>query len=110
MLAEKIRELPYASCPSRSEISPDKLVAYSQGYCEGASDAAALAAEQDAEVAELRREVERLREALGKIANPIAALRKEAKSQGARLDGMMACRLAESANYLSGIARKAISA
>ncbi len=53
-------------------------------------------------------ECQRLREALRKIADPIASMRSDAEAQGAKLNGMMAVQLAADANYLKGIAAEAL--
>lgn len=49
-----------------------------------------------------------MKEALQKIANPIAYLQQEAKEQGAQLDGMGAIALANNANWLSSVAARAL--
>lgn len=49
-----------------------------------------------------------MRQALEKIANPIAYLQQEAKDQGGQLDGMGAIALANNANWLSSIAARAL--
>lgn len=49
-----------------------------------------------------------MRTALWQIANPIAHLQQEAEKEGGKLDGMGAISLAKDANWLQGIARKAL--
>lgn len=61
---------------------------------EAATTITTLAAERDA-----------LREALGRIANPIAAFQRDAVDAGAELDGAAAIYLANNADYLKGHAR-----
>lgn len=51
----------------------------------------------------------KLREALEQINDPIKHLRDLAEKEGKRLDGHMAIQLAESPNYLRGIARDALA-
>jgi len=49
-----------------------------------------------------------MKEALWSIANPIAYLQQEAEKEGGKLDGAGAIYLSNNANWLQGIARKAL--
>ena len=53
--------------------------------------------------------IQELSEALREIVDPISRMRAEADRQGDKLNGAMAVRLADDANYLKGIAVKALS-
>lgn len=53
--------------------------------------------------------VERYREALDEIVNPIAAMQRRADAAGGRIDGMMANQIAKDAYYLRGIAAAALT-
>lgn len=63
-----------------------------------------------AEITRLQAEVDRLREALEEIADPISAMQTHAEVQGVGLDGMMANILAKDPEYLKAIARAALTA
>jgi len=59
----------------------------------------------------VREAADRLRkdlDALQSIANPVAAMQKEADAAGDKLDGLMAVTIAKDPHYLREIARKAI--
>ncbi len=58
---------------------------------------------------ELIEEIRRLREALDRIARPIWWMQEDAKRDGCQINGAMAANLADSGNYLRGIAEKALS-
>lgn len=49
-----------------------------------------------------------MKQALQKIANPIAYLQQEAEEQNGQLDGMRAIALANNANWLSSVAARAL--
>jgi hypothetical protein len=51
-----------------------------------------------------------LKNALEEIVDPIKFMQDRAKAEGMQLDGRVAVSLAENANYLQGIARKALAA
>ena len=53
--------------------------------------------------------IEKYKDALEKIANPIGWMQNDAEKRGLRLDGMWAIKLAEDHNYLREIASKALS-
>lgn len=59
--------------------------------------------------ASLSSELDRLREALEEIINPVEFLRRRADAAGSKLDGFMAITLAKDPEYLKGIARAALS-
>jgi len=61
------------------------------------------------EVVQLRKENERLRDALQKIANPIGYFREYAKQEGRELDGHMAVQISKDPGWLSSEAAKALS-
>ena len=56
-----------------------------------------------------REEVAMLRAALADIADPIAALRRQAEAEGSQLNGVYAVALAADGHYLSGLARAALA-
>ena len=62
-----------------------------------------------ARIAELEAEVERLREALGDIVNPLAAMQRRAEVEGRRLSGM-AYSIATDLGFVQNIARAALGA
>ena len=78
-----------------------QLGAYNEGYADGA-------ASRDAEVAKLRKQVTRLRDALWKIAHPIDAMRAKLR-EGEKLNGAMSVMLASDPSYLNGIAQEALA-
>lgn len=53
-------------------------------------------------------EIERLREALIEIAEPVSFMRKRAEADGHKLNGRMAVSLSDDANFLKSIAREAL--
>ena len=55
------------------------------------------------------KERDQYREALDRIARPIWWMQEDAKHTGHTLNGAMAASLADSGNYLRGIAEKALS-
>lgn len=55
-------------------------------------------------------EIERLRAALRKIANPIGYFQEYAKQEGRQLDGHMAIQISKDPGWLSSEAAKALSA
>ena len=59
-------------------------------------------------VMEVEEENERLREALGRIADLIAYLQREADNHGLYLNGAMATAMANDANWIKGIAKQAL--
>jgi hypothetical protein len=61
------------------------------------------------EVAKLKEENAKLREALDRIARPIWWMQQDAKRDGCQINGAMAVVLADSGNYLRGIAEKALN-
>jgi len=60
-------------------------------------------------IAELEAEVARLREALGDIVNPLAAMQRRAEVEGCRLSGM-AYSIATDLGFVQNIARTALGA
>jgi hypothetical protein len=62
------------------------------------------------EVVQLRKENERLRSALQKIANPIGYFQEYAKQEGRQIDGHMAVQISKDPGWLSSEAAKALSA
>ena len=60
------------------------------------------------EAATLRKQLENAREALEQIADPIGHAQKIAKDGGMSIDGHMAVRLANDAEYLKGIATRGL--
>ena len=63
---------------------------------------------QQADLATLRKQLENAREALDQIADPIGHAQKIAKDGGMSIDGHMAVRLANDAEYLKGIATRGL--
>jgi hypothetical protein len=61
------------------------------------------------EVVQLRKENERLRAALQKIANPIGYFQEYAKQEGREIDGHMAVQISKDPGWLSSEAAKALS-
>lgn len=61
------------------------------------------------EVVQLRKENERLRAALQKIANPIGYFQEYAKQEGRQIDGHMAVQISKDPGWLSSEAAKALS-
>jgi len=59
-------------------------------------------------VEEVLAELAKLREALEYISNPIVAMQKEAEDKGYRINGAMVVSIANDANHLKDIARKAL--
>jgi hypothetical protein len=55
------------------------------------------------------KERDQYREALDRIARPIWWMQQDAKRDGCTINGAMAANLADSGNYLRGIAEKALS-
>lgn len=55
------------------------------------------------------KERDQYREALDRIARPIWWMQEDAKRDGCKINGAMAANLADSGNYLRGIAEKALS-
>lgn len=53
-------------------------------------------------------EVERLRDALERIANPLKFIQESAERAGMSLDGRVAAQLASDAGWLKGIAKRAL--
>lgn len=64
----------------------------------------AIERQQRAQLAEIKR----LGEALREIAEPVAFMRKRAESDGHKLNGRMAVSLSDDANFLKSIAREAL--
>jgi hypothetical protein len=60
-------------------------------------------------IGDLERENAELRQALKHIANPLKAIKDDADRRGYTINGQMAVQLSENANYLQGVARKALS-
>jgi Tfp pilus assembly protein PilO len=61
-----------------------------------------------AELQDVKRENEKLREALEVIVNPIPAMQKQAEIDCVNLSGVMSIQIADSVNFLRSIARKAL--
>lgn len=61
------------------------------------------------EVVHLRKENERLRAELRKIANPIGYFQEYAKQEGRQIDGHMAVQISNDAGWLKSEAAKALS-
>jgi len=55
------------------------------------------------------KERDQYREALDRIARPISWMQEDAKRDGCTINGAMAANLADSGNYLRGIAEKVLS-
>jgi hypothetical protein len=64
--------------------------------------------ERTREVDKVRKEVERLREALQTIAFPVKHFQQEAEKAGATLDGEMVMALSNDAGWMKDVARKAL--
>jgi chromosome segregation ATPase len=56
-----------------------------------------------------QKEIERLREALQEIAEPIPFMRKRAEAEGAKINGPMAVALAGDHQFLKSVARAALA-
>jgi hypothetical protein len=65
-------------------------------------------ADREAELAELRQRLEAAERALADIVNPLAAMKRRAEAEGARLSGM-AYQIANDPNHLKEIARSALT-
>lgn len=90
------------------EIAPTKVVSFEEPLeSQDIANAALIVAAVNA-LPDLIRRVRESEEALDKIANPIAAMKREAEAQGARLSGM-AYTIANDPRYLQQIAREAIA-
>ena len=64
--------------------------------------------EQDKHIKPLIENAPKLYEALKRIANPIDSIKKEGLKEGLELNGNVAIQLADDANYLKEIAKKAL--
>ena len=91
---------------------PNALAAKAwEDACHGtdAENIAAITAVYAPRISELEAEVERLREALGDIVNPLAAMQRRAEVEGRRLSGM-AYSIATDLGFVQNIARAALGA